>query len=61
MLSHFSAFILFLAAMNRRHVHSLCSLCGAAGLISVGFIHGIENRAWLHLSLGLVGIAWPAF
>ena len=22
-------------------------LCGAAGLISVGFIHGIENRIWL--------------
>jgi maltose/moltooligosaccharide transporter len=41
-------------------VHSLCLLCGAVGLISVGFIHGIENRGWLHLSLGLVGIAWAS-
>ncbi len=46
--------------MNRRHIHSFCLLCGAAGLISVGFIHGMENRAWLHLSLGLVGIAWAS-
>ncbi len=46
--------------MNRRHVHSVCLLCGAAGLLSVGFIHGIENRGWLHVSLGLVGIAWAS-
>ncbi len=61
-VTFFFAFILLgLAAnMNRRHVHSLCLLCGAGGLLSVGFIHGIENRAWLHLSLGLVGIAWAS-
>ncbi|HEY1582028.1 MAG TPA: MFS transporter [Chthoniobacterales bacterium] len=56
------AFLLlaFVARMNRRHIHSLCLLCGAVGLISVGFIHGVENRGWLHLSLGLVGIAWAS-
>jgi Na+/melibiose symporter-like transporter len=35
-------------------------ITAAAGLLSVGFIHGMENRAWLHLSLGLVGIAWAS-
>ncbi len=48
------------ANLNRRHVHSFCLLCGAAGLLSVGLIHGVENRGSLHLSLGLVGIAWAS-
>jgi maltose/moltooligosaccharide transporter len=61
-VTFFFAFVLLsmAARMNRRHVHSLCLLCGAAGLISVGFIHGVENRGWLHVSLGLVGIAWAS-
>src|SRR3954452_25359594 len=61
-VTFFFAFVLLSMAgrMNRRHVHSLCLLCGAAGLISVGFIHGVENRGWLHVSLGLVGIAWAS-
>ncbi len=61
-VTFFFAFVLLglAARMSRRHVHSLCLLCGAAGLISVGFIHGVENRAWLHVSLGLVGIAWAS-
>jgi len=61
-VTFFFAFVLLsmAARVNRRHVHSLCLLCGAAGLISVGFIHGVENRGWLHVSLGLVGIAWAS-
>lgn len=61
-VTFFFAFLLLGLAnnLNRRHVHSFCLLCGAAGLISVGFIQGIENRMWLHLSLGLVGIAWAS-
>jgi len=61
-VTFFVAFILLglAAKMNRRQVHSICLLCGAVGLISIGFIHGVENRGWLHFSLGLVGVAWAS-
>jgi maltose/moltooligosaccharide transporter len=43
--------------LGRRHTHSLCLLCGAAGLLSVGVIH---DRFLLLLSMTGVGIAWAS-
>ncbi len=56
------AFVLLALARggNRRWIHSICLAIGAAGLISVAFIHGVENKGWLHLSLAGVGIAWAS-
>lgn len=42
---------------GRRATHSLCLLCGAAGLMSVGAIH---TPALLLLSMMGVGIAWAS-
>jgi maltose/moltooligosaccharide transporter len=44
-------------AVGRRHAHSLSLLCGAAGLISVAFIH---SEKLLLLSMIGVGIAWAS-
>jgi len=43
--------------LGRKHTHSLCLLCGAAGLLSVGLIH---NQWLLLLSMTGVGIAWAS-
>ncbi len=43
------------AAVGRKRAHSLCLLCGAAGLLSVGVI---TNPQLLLLSMVGVGIAW---
>jgi len=43
--------------MGRKHTHSLCLLCGALGLLSVGMIHG---KYPLILSMVGVGIAWAS-
>ncbi len=43
--------------VGRKHTHSLCLLCGAAGLLSVGAIH---SRYPLLLSMTGVGIAWAS-
>ena len=43
--------------IGRKHTHSLCLLCGAAGLLSVGVIH---NKYILLLSMVGVGIAWAS-
>jgi maltose/moltooligosaccharide transporter len=43
--------------IGRKHTHSLCLLCGAAGLLSVGVIH---NKYLLILSMVGVGIAWAS-
>jgi maltose/moltooligosaccharide transporter len=45
------------AKIGRKHTHSLCLLCGAAGLMSVGIIH---NKYILLLSMVGVGIAWAS-
>lgn len=43
--------------LGRKNTHSLCLLCGAAGLLSVGLIHD----KWLLLfSMAGVGIAWAS-
>jgi maltose/moltooligosaccharide transporter len=53
------AFILpFIAdKLGRKATHSLCLLCGALGLISVGWV---ENPKMLYLSMTGVGIAWTS-
>jgi maltose/moltooligosaccharide transporter len=43
--------------LGRQNTHSLCLCCGAAGLISVAFIH---SPALLLLSMVGVGIAWAS-
>jgi maltose/moltooligosaccharide transporter len=43
--------------LGRKNTHSLCLLCGAAGLLSVGLIH---NQWLLLLSMTGVGIAWAS-
>jgi maltose/moltooligosaccharide transporter len=53
------AFVLpFIAdKLGRKMTHSLCLLCGALGLISVGWV---ENPNMLFLSMTGVGIAWTS-
>jgi maltose/moltooligosaccharide transporter len=46
--------------LDRRLIHAACLCIGGIGLASVFFIHGIEHKGWLHLSLGAVGIAWAS-
>ncbi len=43
--------------IGRKHTHSLCLLCGALGLLSVGVIH---NKYLLLFSMVGVGIAWAS-
>jgi maltose/moltooligosaccharide transporter len=53
------AFFLPLIAgkIGRKYTHMVCLLCGAAGLISVGFIH---TPNMLFVSMTGVGIAWAS-
>jgi maltose/moltooligosaccharide transporter len=44
-------------ALGRKITHSLCLLCGAAGLLSVAVVH---NQYLLLLSMTGVGIAWAS-
>ncbi len=44
-------------ATNRKITHTICLLCGAAGLLSVAVIH---NKELLLLSMTGVGIAWAS-
>ncbi|MES2109678.1 MAG: MFS transporter [Bacteroidota bacterium] len=54
----FAFFIPMIAnKMGRKYTHMLCLLCGAAGLISVGFIH---DKYFLYASMTGVGIAWAS-
>lgn len=46
--------------MARRHLHSICLTLGSIGLLSVGLIHGEEQKLWLLLALALGGIAWAS-
>jgi len=43
--------------LGRKYTHMICLFCGAAGLISVGFIH---NAYMLYASMTGVGIAWAS-
>ena len=54
----FSFFLPAVAArLGRRNTHTLCLLCGAAGLLSVAVIH---DKYALMLSMTGVGIAWAS-
>ena len=54
----FAMCIPFIArSIGRKYTHMLCLFCGAAGLISVGFIH---QPNMLYLSMSGVGIAWAS-
>ena len=54
----FAPFLARLAGkIGRKHTHSLCLLCGALGLLSVGIIH---DQYLLILSMVGVGIAWAS-
>ena len=54
----FSFFLPMVArAVGRKWTHSLCLLCGAAGLLSVALIH---DKNLLLLSMVGVGIAWAS-
>jgi maltose/moltooligosaccharide transporter len=54
----FSFFLPVMAkAIGRKWTHSLCLLCGAAGLLSVAVIH---DKNFLLLSMVGVGIAWAS-
>jgi maltose/moltooligosaccharide transporter len=54
----FSFFLPQLAArVGRKTTHSICLLCGAAGLLSVGVIH---NPKLLLLSMAGIGVAWAS-
>lgn len=43
--------------LGRKLTHSICLICGAIGLISVGFVH---DRNLLFLCMTGVGIAWSS-
>ena len=45
------------ARLGRKLTHSLCLLCGAAGLIAVGFV---SQKYGLYLCMTGVGIAWSS-
>jgi maltose/moltooligosaccharide transporter len=46
--------------MARRRLHGVCLALGGLGLLSIGLIHGEEQKAWLLLALGLGGVAWAS-
>ena len=45
---------------DRRFIHAVCLVCGAVGLLSVGFIHGEEQKTLLLVAMGLGGVAWAS-
>jgi maltose/moltooligosaccharide transporter len=45
------------AKWGKKLTHSFCLICGAVGLISVGFV---QNRYMLYVSMAGVGIAWSS-
>ncbi len=57
-----AAFGLMAAAnrFDRRRIHSFCLALGGIGLLSIGFIHGEEQKGLLLLALALGGVAWAS-
>ena len=45
---------------DRRKIHAVCLSLGAIGLLSIGFIHGEEQKSFLLGALALGGIAWAS-
>lgn len=54
------ALMAFAQKLNRRRVHGICLALGAIGLLSVGFIHGEQQKHLLVIALALGGIAWAS-
>ncbi|MDQ2918678.1 MAG: MFS transporter [Verrucomicrobiota bacterium] len=48
------------ATVDRRKIHAVCLALGAIGLLSIGFIHGEEQKNYLLGALALGGIAWAS-
>ena len=46
--------------MPRRHIHSVCLVLGAIGLLGVGCVHGEDQKGRLLVALALGGIAWAS-
>ena len=46
--------------IDRRLVHGVCLVLGGLGLLSLGFIHGEEQRYLLLAALALGGVAWAS-
>ena len=46
--------------MDRRLVHGICLVVGGVGLLSLGFIHGEEQKYLLLGALALGGVAWAS-
>jgi maltose/moltooligosaccharide transporter len=46
--------------MARRRIHGVCLTLGGLGLLSIGLIHGEEQKNFLLLALALGGVAWAS-
>jgi maltose/moltooligosaccharide transporter len=57
-----AAFALMAASrrLARRRIHGVCLALGGMGLLSVGLIHGEQQKDWLLLALALGGVAWAS-
>jgi maltose/moltooligosaccharide transporter len=57
-----AAFALMSASRNmaRRRIHGICLVLGGIGLLSIGFIHGEQEKGMLLLALALGGVAWAS-
>ncbi len=57
-----AAFGLMFAArtFDRRKIHSVCLALGGVGLLTVGMIHGEEQKNFLLVALALGGVAWAS-
>jgi maltose/moltooligosaccharide transporter len=57
-----AAFALMAASrkMARKRIHGICLALGGLGLLSVGLIHGEQQKGLLLLALALGGVAWAS-
>jgi maltose/moltooligosaccharide transporter len=46
--------------IGKKFTHQLCLTIGGAALISLQFIHGVEQSHWLFVVMACVGIAWAS-
>jgi hypothetical protein len=46
--------------LGQKMAHQLCLTVGGIGLISMSFIHGVENQLMLFFVMGAVGISWAS-
>ena len=46
--------------ISRRRIHGICLVLGGLGLLSVGFIHGEEQKKFLLIALAFGGVAWAS-